>query len=185
MKNVIILHGTGDKPTDFWFPWLKENLEKHGYEVWLPALPNPDKPNLKDWLPFILENRKITPETVLVGHSVGAQIILSILEKNDIKIKQAILVSGYAKSLGKDENEKKNINDFEWEKIKGKAEDFVFINSDNDPWTCDDKQGRIMFDNLGGTQVIKHDGHMGSNYYNQPYKKFPLVLELILGFKEK
>lgn len=185
MKNVIILHGTGDKPTDFWFPWLKENLEKYGYEVWLPQLPNADFPNRKDWIPYIIENGKINEETVIVGHSAGAQIILSLLEENDIKIKQAILVSGYAKALRKDAEAEKNIDDFIWEKIKDKATDFVFINSDNDPWTCDDKQGRIMFDNLGGTQIIKHDGHMGSNYYNQPYKKFFLVLQLILGLEEK
>jgi predicted alpha/beta hydrolase family esterase len=50
MKNAIILHGTGDTPTDFWFPYIKENLEKRGYSVWLPQLPNAEKPNLKDWL---------------------------------------------------------------------------------------------------------------------------------------
>lgn len=179
MKNAIILHGTGDKPTDFWFPYLKEGLEKRGYEVWLPSLPNSEYPNLKDWIPFILENGKFTNETIIIGHSAGAQIILSLLEKLDVKIKQAILVSGYAKALRKDMNSEKNVDDYKWEAIKPKCEKFIFINSDNDPWTCDDKQGRIMFDNLGGMQIILHEGHMGSNYYNQPYKEFPLLLKLI------
>jgi hypothetical protein len=185
MRNIIILHGTGDKPTDFWFPWLKENLEKEGYEVWLPQLPNAEFPNRKDWIKFILENGKITDETVTVGHSAGAQIILSLLEENDIKIKQAILVSGYAKALRKDAEAEKNVDDYNWDKIRGKAEEFIFINSDDDPWTCDDKQGRIMFNNLGGMQIIRHDGHMGSNYFKQPYKKFPLVLELITALDKK
>jgi len=39
----------------------------------------------------------------------------------------------------------------------------LFINSVNDPWGCNDKQGRKMFDNLGGTLVVNNDGHMGSN----------------------
>ena len=64
--------------------------------------------------------------------------------------------------------------------IKNHAQDFVFINSDNDPWGCNDKQGRIMFNNLGGTFIIRHDeGHMGSTTYKQPYKKFPLLLKII------
>jgi uncharacterized protein len=179
MKNAIILHGTGDSPDDFWFPYLKENLEKRGYEVWLPALPNSEFPNRKDWIPFIMENGKFTSGTVMIGHSAGAQIILSLLENIDQPIKQAILVSGYAKALRKDVDSPKNVDDYNWEAIKGKANEFIFINSDNDPWTCDDKQGRIMFDNLGGNQIIRHEGHMGSNFYNQPYKEFPLLLRLV------
>lgn len=179
MKNAIILHGTKDKPTDFWFPWLKEKLEARGFEVWLPELPRSDKPNREDWLSFILENGKFTEETVIVGHSAGAQIIPSILERLDIKIKQVILVSGYAKALRKNAESENSVDDFNWQAIKDKAEYFVFINSDDDPWTCDDKQGRIMFDNLGGTQIIKHEGHMGSNMFNQPYKEFPLLEKLI------
>src|SRR5687767_7911443 len=99
MKNAIILHGTGTKANEFWFPWLKENLEKRGYQVWLPQLPNDDYPNLKEWLPFILENGKFSEETVLIGHSAGSQVILSVLENLEASVKQAILVSGYAKVL--------------------------------------------------------------------------------------
>src|ERR1700687_738100 len=80
MKNAIILHGTGDKNTNFWFPYIKGQLEKRGFKVWLPQLPNADKPNIKDWLPFVLKNGKLSEETVLIGHSAGAQLILSILE---------------------------------------------------------------------------------------------------------
>lgn len=179
MKNAIILHGTGDSPNDFWFPYLKKELEKCGYEVWLPALPNSDYPNLKDWIPFLLEKGKFTEETIIIGHSAGAQIILSLLKKMDVKIKQAILVSGYAKALRKDMDSEKNVDEYDWEAIKMKSQQFVFINSDNDPWTCDDKQGRIMFDNLGGLQIILHEGHMGSTTHKQSYKNFPLLLKSI------
>lgn len=141
---------------------------------------NPKKPNLKDWLGFILENGKFNKDTVVIGHSAGAQIILTVLEKLDITIRQAVLVSGYAKALRKDEESEKNVDEYDWEKIKGKAEEFIFINSDNDPWTCDDKQGSIMFDHLGGSLIIRHDGHMGSTTRSQPYKEFPLLLRLIV-----
>lgn len=180
MKNAIILHGTGDSPDLFWFPYIKEKLEERGFDVWLPQLPNAKKPNLADWLPFILEKGKFTEETVIIGHSAGSQITLSVLEKINMKVKQVILVSGYAKALCKDEVSENNIADFNWDAIKDKAEEFIFINSDNDPWQCDDKQGRIMFDKLGGTLIVRHgEGHMGSQTHNQPYKEFPLLAKLI------
>jgi uncharacterized protein len=179
MKNAIILHGTGDLPEMFWFPYVAKGLMEKGFDVWLPQLPNAKKPNLTDWLPFILKNGKFNEETVMIGHSAGAQIILSLLENSEIKIKQAILVSGYAKPLPKTENDPKNQDSFNWEKIKGKAREFIFINSDNDPWECTEAQGKIMADILGGRLIVTHDGHMGSQAHNQPYKEFPLLLELV------
>lgn len=69
---------------------------------------------------------------------------------------------------------------YDWERIKTHVRDVVFIHSDNDPWGCDDKKGREMFDHLGGTLIIRHgEGHMGSNKFNQPYREFPLLLKLI------
>ena len=161
------------------FHILKEKLEERGFEVWLPQLPNDETPNLKDWLPFVFESGKFTEETVLIGHSAGSQLILSILEKLENPIKQAILVSGYARALRTSTETEKNIEEFDWSKVKGKAKDFIFVNSDNDPWGCDDKEGRVMFDQLGGTQIILHQGHMGSTTHNQPYKEFPLLNKLI------
>ncbi len=179
MKNAIILHGTGDKNTDFWFPYVKEKLEEKGYEVWLPQLPNAEKSNIRDWLSFVLDNGKFTNETVLIGHSAGSQLILSILEKITVQIKQAILVSGYAESVRVTSDSEVRA-DLDWKKIKQNAQDIIFINSDNDPWECDDKQGRIMLDKLGGTQIIrKGEGHMGSTTHKQPYKEFPLLIKLI------
>lgn len=156
-------------------------LEEKGFEVWLPELPGADKPNRQDWLPFILENGKFTKDTVIVGHSAGAQIIPSVLEKLDVKIKQAILVAGYAKALRKTAESENSVDDFDWQKVREKAESFIFINSDNDPWTCDDKQGRIFFDNLkpNATLIINHEGHMGTNTFNDPRKDLVILEKLI------
>jgi len=181
MKNVIILHGTGDSPEGFWFPWLKKELENEGYDVWVPQLPDADDPEMDKWLPFILENGKFTEETILIGHSAGAAIILALLEDLKVKIKQAILVSGYSFSTGKDGVNGVLRKVYDWKKIsESTQEKIIFINSDNDPWGCNDFQGRRMMDMAGGIQIIiKGEGHMGSNSFNQPYKKFPLLRKLI------
>ncbi len=178
-QNAIIFHGTGTHPDEFWFPYLKEKLEARGYSVWLPQLPNADKPNIEEWLLFALKNGTITEDTVLIGHSKGSALILHILEKIDFQVKQAILVAGYAEALPRTvESDEKD--DLKWDIIKSHVKDIIFINSDNDPWECTDVQGRIMFDHLGGTQIILHgEGHMGSGTFKQPYKEFRLLNKLI------
>ena len=177
MKNVIIFHGTGDTNKLYWFPYLKRELEKKGYKVWLPQLPNAKNPNLADWLSFVLKNGSFTKDTILIGHSAGAQLILSLLEK--VKVGRAILVSGYAEPLPKTSNSKQR-DVLNWKIIRKHIHDIIFIHSDNDPWGCGDKQGKILLNNLGGTLIIRHgEGHMGSTTYKQPYKKFPLIVKLI------
>lgn len=179
MKNAIILHGTGDRPDQYWFPYVKQTLEKHGYEVWLPALPHAEKPNLADWLPLVMEQGKFSENTILIGHSAGSELILSILEKLEKPVKQAVLVSGYAQALRKNRDSEERAA-LDWEKMKHKAAQLTFINSDNDPWGCDDTQGRIMLDRLGGILVIpKGEGHMGSTSFKQPYTEFPLLVKLL------
>lgn len=38
---------------------------------------------------------------------------------------------------------------------------------------CDDKQGRFMFERLGGTHIVRDDGHFGD--VDQPYESFDLL----------
>ncbi|MBI5123409.1 hypothetical protein HZA75_06145 [Candidatus Roizmanbacteria bacterium] len=54
MKNAIILHGSSCNPNSFWQPSIKKFLQKKGYNVWVPQLPNADRPDLKEQLSFIL-----------------------------------------------------------------------------------------------------------------------------------
>ncbi len=175
MTNVIIFHGTDCNPNLFWYPYIKKKLEKKGYEVSVPHLPNSKEADIKDWLPFVLKNYKINEETILIGHSAGSPFILSVLENINCKIKQAILVAGFL-----DLDSKILQKSYNWEKIKNNSEDFIIINSDNDPWGCDDKQGRKIFDKIGGKLIILHgEGHMGSITHKQPYLEFPFLLKLI------
>lgn len=180
MKNVIILHAMGSGPENHWHPWIKQELEKRDYDVWVPQLPETNNPSIAVWVPYILEKGKFTEETVLVGHSAGAAVILSVLEEIKIKIAQAILVAGFPFYPGGDPIVK---TAYDWEKIKNSAGEIIFINSDNDPYGHDEVDGRMMLELLnldGAAQIIlKSQGHMGSDEFNQPYREFPLLLRLI------
>lgn len=180
MKNVNIFHGTGCTPDSYWFPYLKKELEQRGYHISAPQLPDADVPDLKTWLPVALKET-YTSETVIVGHSAGGPLILSILEHLQTSIRMAILVSGYARQKDEWKHPEKILqSSYNWEKIKRNVKEIIYINSDNDPWGCDDIEGRYMFDHLGGTLIIKHgEGHMGSDTFKQPYKEFPLLVKLI------
>lgn len=175
MANIIIFHGTGCTPDHYWYPYLKSKLEDQGHTVWVPQLPNPDESNLSDWLPYALENGTYNEDTILIGHSAGSPLILSVLENINAKVKQAILVAGFI------DLESTILQDnYDSEKIKSNVQDIIYINSDNDPWKCDDVQGKKMLEQFGGTQIIvKGDGHFGSTSFDQPYKEFPLLLKLI------
>src|SRR5207302_1964289 len=129
------------------YPFIKRELEKKGYSVSVPALPNPDKADLKDWLPFALK-LQYTNESIMIGHSAGCPLILSILENIDVKVKQAILVAAYFEKLKEDPPILQE--QYDWEKIKSHVEDFIVINSDNDPWGCDVNQGLKLIQHVGG-----------------------------------
>lgn len=190
MKNAIILHGSSGTPNSFWLPSIRKFLEKQGYQVWAPQLPRPEAPDLKLQLPFVLMKGNFNRRTILIAHSSGCPLILSLLENIDIKVEKVILVAGYARplkrqrerSLKKLEKDAEPIlqKEYNWEKISKNVREIIFINSDNDPWGCDENEGSFMFNHLGGTLIVQHgEGHMGSDKFKQPYKKFPLLEKLL------
>lgn len=180
MKNAIILHGTGSNPNSFWLPEINKFLEEKGYSVWVPLLPQADKPELKNWLPFVLNIGQFNEGTVLIGHSAGCPLILSILENIKVKIYKAILIAGYSRLTGNIKDEPILQTKYDWKKIKENVRDIVFINSDNDPWGCNQKEGLYLWENLGGTLILREgEGHMGSDKFKQRYTRFPLLEKLL------
>jgi predicted alpha/beta hydrolase family esterase len=168
-------------PDNFWFAWLRRELRRRGYRVTAPQLPDADKPNLAVWTDFALKNLKFDVDTVLIGHSAGCPLILSILSKLDRPVRRAILVAGFIRLEKMQDDDVMLLKSPDWDKIKRNGRDFFFLNSDNDPWGCDHKQGEALRLHLGGTLIVKTgEGHFGSKVFQQPYDKFPLLKELCL-----
>lgn len=181
MKNALIIHGNGGHPKENWNAWLKEKLEENGYEVWVPQLPNKDKPNLKKYVQFFRESDfDFNDETVLVGHSSGAVTILGILSALDISVHKAILAGAFIDALGWDSLSDLFTVDFNWNKMKKSAKDIQIINSDDDPYVPLE-QGQYIADKLG----VKLNIMEGQKHFNESllpkYNKFPELLEIILS----
>ena len=84
MKRVILVHGWGFNPTMNWYPWLKKELEKKGFEVIIPAMPNTNEPDINSWVFKLREFvGRDDGELILIGHSIGCQTIMRFLEKED------------------------------------------------------------------------------------------------------
>lgn len=187
MKNALILHGAANDHTGNWFPWLKKELEKRGYKVWVPDLPDSKSPDKEKWLSAIFSDTdwKFDKKSVVVGHSAGATLILRILEKlpEKLKIERAILVAGPANMGTMPEyfKYKKSLvgQPFDWKKIKKSCSKFYFIHSDKDPYDCGEDQGRIMQGYLGGELIIKKGGGHFNLEKSPQYKKFPLILKIL------
>ena len=183
MKRAVLLHGTGGNDKDyFWFADTKDYLEQHGYQVWWPALPKADSPELETSMDFIEDSiPELDDQSILIGHSSACPLILSILQRENLHIKQAILVAGYYSAVGDVVSDKMiEKNGYDWAKITNAVDEIILINSDNDPWGCDDKQAHPVAEKLSAQFVLAHgEGHMGSGSYNQPYREHKLVKELL------
>ena len=179
--NFFIIHGVYADPDANWFPWLKQELEKSGFEVIVPKFPTPLDQSLESWFrAFSNYENKINEETVLIGHSLGAAFILNYLERTNKKIKAAILVAGFHKLLGSkyDEINKTFIDkDFDWNKIKNNCNKFFVFASDNDEY-IPLEIGKELAQNLGAELNIVHDG--GHLNKKDGYDNFPLLLETII-----
>ncbi len=176
MRNAIIFHGTGGNPDVVWLPWLGRRLTERGYTVRIPHYPDLNVEPIATFLPKVLADQHFDEDTVLVGHSGGAALLLALLERLDVAVKQAILVAGYS-TKPNDASEPVLQQRYDWAAIKAHVRDLYFVNSPVDPYGCDAEQGRALFDRLGGTQIIRDDGHFGD--YDQPYETFELLDKLI------
>lgn len=181
MKNAAILHGTDSSPDANWFQWLKKELDRRGYRVWLPQLPSADKPSVCIYNPFLESGWEYNEETVMIGHSSGAVAILNFLNKmpDDFHIKKALLVGSFKDDLGWDALQDLFTYEWDFEKIKSKSDEFVFIHSDNDPY-CPLEHAEYLSKKLDGELVVMTgQKHFSTGTVGEKYTQFPELLKYL------
>ena len=176
MRRAVIFHGTGGRPEYAWYGWLGRRLEARGYTVEIPHYPGLNVEPIATFLPKVLESHSFDQDTVLVGHSGGAALLLALLEQVETPVAQAVLVAGY--STPRNESEEPVLQErYDWQRIRSNGGNLYFVNSVRDPYGCDAEQGRSMFDHLGGTLIVRDEGHFGD--VDDPYPTFELLDRLI------
>lgn len=183
MKNALILHGTGGSSKINWFEWLSKELEKERYKVWVPDLPNANKPNIQRYNDFIFSNKdwEFNKDSILIGHSSGAVAIFGLLQAlpEDFQVDTCYLVGAFKDDLGWDDLEELFIEPFDFELIKKKARKFIFVHSDDDPY-CPLEHAEYLSEKLDGELIVKEgQKHFSVGTYGEEYKKFPFLIELI------
>jgi len=181
MNRVVIVHCWDGYPEYCWYPWVKKELEAKGFEVTVPAFPETNTPNLGKWL-LVLKQVVGTPDedTYLVGHSVGCITILRYLEslKKGQKVGGVVLVAGFTSDLSYVDGIEDELKNFfetpiQWDVIKDKANKFVAIHSDDDPYVAL-KYGDIFKEKLSAELIIKH----GMKHFSGPVDKEDSCTEL-------
>ncbi len=179
MKRAIILHGTASSSQNNWFPWLKQELETLGYEVWVPDLPDAQQPNIDTYNKFLLSSNWDFNDNLIIGHSSGSVAILGLLQAlpENITVNTALLVGTFRGNLDRDDLKDVDIP-YDYERIKNKAKQFIVIHSDNDPY-CP-LEGAKWVANQLGTEIVLFPGMQHfSSHLDPKFAQFPELLDLI------
>jgi hypothetical protein len=180
MKNAIIIHGTEGHPQENWFPWLKQQLEKKGYNVLVPQFPSPPiiPAKVAEWFDVLKDYEQyINEDTILIGHSLGGVFTLRILEKLEHPVKAAIFVGtpiGVIPLSNYDRDNSFSGFSFDWKSIQKKAQHFEVFHSDNDP-SVSLGNGEKLAKHLNvELNFVPNAGHFNTK---SNYTKFDLLLE--------
>jgi uncharacterized protein len=132
---MVFVHGNQTTHWSFaWAAWLKEELEKLGFETFFETMPDSVIARSEYWLPFLKDHVKVGEHDVIIGHSSGAVAAMRYAEDN--KIRGSVLVSPCYTDLD-DEFEKQSgyyDKPWQWDAIKANQDKIALIWGDDDPY---------------------------------------------------
>jgi predicted alpha/beta hydrolase family esterase len=193
-ERAFIFHGYLGYPGEAWQPWLKAELERRGYEVSLPAMPRADHPTIPEWTRFVagLVGRP-DAQTVLIGHSLGAQAVLRYLEtlgaSGQSVAKTVLIASNFPFGMSAEAANQKTGGDIvmlPWlttavdpENVKKAAGRCIAILSDNDPYIPIDEAKTSLEAALGATIIVER----GKGHFNEDdhISELPAALDAVLS----
>lgn len=181
MKRVVIVHQWMSGPAGDWRPWVKAELEKLGYEVLLPDMPNMGAPAIEQWVAHLTRVvGRPDSATYFIGHSIGCQAILRYLETVESPVAGAVFVAGwfYLENLEDEETEKIAKPWIETpiniEKIKMVLPKSTLIISDDDPFGAFEENKR-KFAELGSKVIVlQKAGHITEE---DGFSEMPILIE--------
>lgn len=180
MNRAFIIHGAYGNPDENWFPWLREELTKLGYEVIAPTFPTPEEQSLENWRKVFEDYKdQLDKNTIMIGHSLGCPFILNVLQKTNTKIKAIYLVAGFHTLLDQpiDEINKTFVEEgFDWVKIKSNCNRVVMFSGSDDKYIKREIADELAKNLDAEYEVINNGGHLNAT---AGYTKFEKLLEKI------
>lgn len=188
MKRVFIVHGWDGHPQEGWFPWLKTELEKRGFAVTVPAMPNPAKPTIAEWVPALAAAvGKPDSQTYFVGHSMGVITVLKYLETltDSVCVGGVVSVAGFLeKPINISVEDDAIAEPWFTEKLSAqtrvRAGKVFAIFSPTDKWVR--IENKKLFEEQFGAQTFIDDGKGDKGHFSgsDGVTELPKVLELLL-----
>lgn len=133
VKIIIIPGNGGATMDDHWFPYIISAFRKHGIVVTARNFPDSYLARRKYWIPFIENELKADENSVLIGHSSGAEAAMRYAENH--KILGLVLVSPCYTDMGIKEEMISGWYDevWQWEKILENQNFILQFSSRDDP----------------------------------------------------
>lgn len=187
-KNIYLIHGWDGSPGEAMHKWIKSEAEKKNYSVFVPKMPNPEKPEIKSWINKIKEiSKNFDEEDIFIGHSVGCQAVLRFLETlNNKKVKKIILIAPWMKldkkTIEEEGEEVKEIakpwmvTPIDWKKLKSICKNFICIFSDNDPYVPISQANFFKNKLSAKTIILNKRGHFDTS---SGVKNLPELLKFL------
>jgi predicted alpha/beta hydrolase family esterase len=138
MPRVVIVPGCGCSPvrSSNWYAWMQEGLLKTGLfsDVVLRDMPDPQLARESVWIPFIVNDLGVDEDTIIIGHSSGAEAAMRLLENH--KLLGCVLVSACHTDLGIESERKSKYysRPWNWETIRGNTQWILQYHSTDDPF---------------------------------------------------
>lgn len=156
-----------------WMGWTKKELEKNGWDVICPVIPEVWKAPYNTW-EKALDEAMIDKETTLVGLSQGAGAILKYIIQKNKQIKKLVLVAP-ARSISPEFHE---FYDFEInDNIKDQIEKGTTIFVSNDDWPGIQDAAETYAKDLGA-KVIRFEDR---GHFSFLIPTFPELLKELSG----
>ena len=173
MARVILAPRWGATDEDDWYPWLRREL---GEVSVARLLPNPGAPEIDA---CVIELERLVGDdrdAVLVGHSVGCQIVLRYLDKQGHRMPHVLCVAGW---FWIDEPWPTILpwieTPIDWARVRHAAGQVRVLLSDDDPFTSDYQSNAAAWRERLGAQVEIQPGARHFNRVEEPFVLASLV----------
>lgn len=175
MVHIVIIpgNGAGDVTAANWYGWVQKKLnDLDDVTCDLRNMPDPFLARESIWVPFMREDLGCNENTIVIGHSSGAEAAMRFAEK--YRVKGIVVVSACVTDLG-DENERASgyyNRPWEWQKIKENTDWRIQFGSTDDPFIPWQEQQQVA----DGLQSELHRFDDKGHFMNTT---FPQMMDVI------